>query len=118
MRFLLVLGVALSVAAMPGTVQAGEMAEALAKLRASFARTAFSHFKAMPLHVRYDVTVGEVIRIDDEQPLVVSDVCYNGLETRADAALETTAVDLSRNASIALGLGGEAAVYGIPAAAK
>ncbi|WP_264210226.1 hypothetical protein [Leisingera thetidis] len=98
--------------------QASEIAEALTKLRTSFARTAFSHFKAMPLHLRYDVEVGEVIRIQDEQRLLKSSKCYPGLEIELDDRTESVAVSLSRKSAVALGLGGRASLYGIPASGE
>lgn len=118
MRSLWVSLITLVLAFSPAAVQASEIAEALTKLRASFARTAFSHFKAMPLHLRYDVEVGEVIRIQDEQRLLKSSKCYPDLEITVDASTESVAVSLSRKSAVALGLGGSASVYGIPASAE
>lgn len=118
MRSLWVSLLTLVLAVSPAAVHASELAEALTKLRASFARTAFSHFKAMPLHLRYDVEVGEVIRIQDEQRLFESAKCYPGLEIEEDTTTESLSVSLSRKSAVALGLGGSASVYGIPASAE
>lgn len=109
---------ALIVTAAPAVVNASEMAEALTKLRASFARTSFSHFKAMPLHIRYEVKVGEVIRIQDEQRLIESTTCYPDLDIATENAQEVASVSLSRKSSALLGLGLDGAVYGIPASAN
>ena len=98
----------------PSMVRASELAEALVKLRASFARTAFSHFKAMPLHIRHKVEVGEVIRIQDEQRLIESLTCYPDLDVEIDDGEEVASVSLSRKSAVLVGLGGEAPVYGIP----
>lgn len=106
----------LALLASPEPALATSLAEELTKFRASFARATFSHYKAMPLHLRFDVKVGEVISILNEDR--VRKDCYSNLEIEIDDAQETHAVSVSSNTSLSLGLGGKAKFYGIPVGAE